>query len=179
MLFNQMEYLKTQADSSYKARYYRIRPDQPLYRYVANDEHSVKYGEAGILTISDPGDAAIHDLNPNSFWVSEDQLRNFWYADEMTRPSSGRPFLFDGLLYSNNSIFAITRSSDRHKSNTRGQMRVRGSVVTADLGVLVPGPNFNVPRDALELYYDKRVADFMRVEDTTQVAFQRLAYRLD
>jgi hypothetical protein len=179
MLFNQMEYEKAQADSNYTARYYRLRPDQPLYRYVSNDEHTVKYGEAGVLTISDPGDAAIHDLNPNSFWLTEDQLRNFWYADEMTRPSSGRPFQFDGLLYSNNSIFAITRSSDRHKSNTRGQMTVRGSVVTADLGVLVPGPDFSVPRDALELYYDKRVADFMRVEDTTQVAFQRLAYRLD
>lgn len=179
MLFNEMEYQKAQADSTYKARYYRLRPDQPLYRYVANDEHSVKYGEAGVVTIPDPGNAAIHDLNPDNFWMTEDQLRNFWYADEMTRPSSGRPFQFDGLLYSNNSIFAITRSSDRHKSNTRGQMRIRGSVVTADLGVLVPGPNFNVPRDALELYYDKRVANFMLVEDTTQVAFQRLAYRLD
>lgn len=179
MLFNQMEYLKAQADPNYTARYYRLRPTQPLYRYIANDEHSVKYGESGVVTISDPGDAAIHDLNPNNYWVTEDQLRNFWYTDEMTRPSSGRDFRFDGLLYSNNSIFAITRSSDRHKSNTRGQMTIRGSVISADLGVLVPGPDFSVPRDALELYYDKRVADFMRVEDTTQVAFQRLAYRLD
>ncbi len=179
MLFNEMEYEKAQADPTYTARYYRLRPDQPIYRYVSSDEHTVKYSEAGVLTISDPGDAAIHDLNPNNFWLSEDQLRNFWYADEMTRPSSGRPFEFDGLLYSNNSIFAITRSSDRHKSNTRGQMQIRGSVISADLGVLVPGPDFSVPRDALKLYYDKRVANFMRVEDTTQVAFQRLAYRLD
>jgi len=179
MLFNQMEYAKAQADPSYTARYYRLRPDQPLYRYVSSDEHTVKYSEAGVLTISDPGTAAIHDLNPKNYWVTEDQLRNFWFADEMTRPSSGRPFQFDGLLYSNNSIFAITRSSGRHKSNTRGQMRIRGSVISADLGVLVPGPDFSVPRDALDLYYDKRVADFMRVEDTTQVAFMRLAYRLD
>lgn len=106
-------------------------------------------------------------------------MRHFWFADEMTRPSSGRPWLFDGLLYSNNSIFCITRSSDRHNSNARGQMVIRGSVVTADLGVLVPGPDFSVPRDALDLYYDKRVADFLRVEDTTRVAFARLVYRYE
>lgn len=95
----------------------------------------------------------------------------------MTRPSSGREWKFDGLLYSNNSIFAITRSSDRHKSNTRGRMVIRGGVVSADLGVLVPGPDFSVPRTALQLYYDKRVANFLRVEDTTRVAFRRLTYR--
>jgi hypothetical protein len=174
MLFNQMEYKKKLADSSFKPRYYRIRPTQPLYRYTANDEHAVKYDDAGVSTITNPGDATIHDLNPKDYWVSESQLRNFWYADEMSRPSSGRAWQFDGLLYSNNSIFCVTRSSDRHKSNTRGQMVVRGSIVTADLGVLVPGPDFSVPRTAFNLYYDRRVADFLRVEDTTRVQFTRL-----
>ncbi len=174
MLFNQMEYKKKLADSSFKPRYYRIRPTQPLYRYTANDEHAVKYDDAGVSTITNPGDATIHDLNPKDYWVSENQLRNFWYADEMSRPSSGRAWQFDGLLYSNNSIFCVTRSSDRHKSNTRGQMVVRGSIVTADLGVLVPGPDFSVPRTAFNLYYDRRVADFLRVEDTTRVQFTRL-----
>ncbi|MCC6155551.1 MAG: hypothetical protein IT367_17410 [Candidatus Hydrogenedentes bacterium] len=177
MLFNRREYQKAQADPSYKPRYYRLKPSAPVYRYTASDEHTVKYNESGVATITDLTNAAVHDLNPKNYWVSETQLRQFWYADEMTRPSSGRPFKFDGLLYSNNSIFAITRSSDRHKSNTRGQMQIRGGVVSADLGVLVPGPDFSVPRTALQLYYDKRVANFLRVEDTTRVAFRRQTYR--
>ncbi|HRD75308.1 MAG TPA: TIGR03808 family TAT-translocated repetitive protein, partial [Hyphomicrobiaceae bacterium] len=62
----------------------------------------------------------------------EDQLRNYWYADEMTRPSGGRDFKFDGLLYSNNSIFNILRSMERHYSNTKGKMTIRGGVIAAD-----------------------------------------------
>lgn len=177
MLFNRREYLNAQADPDYIPRYYRLRPSQPIYQYTANDEHTVKYTDVGVATITPAGNYQIQDLNPNLFWLSEDQLRNFWFADEMQRASSGDPFKFDGLLYSNNAIFGITRSNGRHKSNTYGRMVIRGSIVSADLGMLVPGPNFNIPRDALELYYDKRVADFFRVEDTTRVEFRRLAYR--
>jgi hypothetical protein len=177
MLFNRREYEKKQANPSYTPRYYRLKPSAPVYRYTSNDEHTVKYNESGVATITNLTGAAVHDLNPKNYWVSETQLRKFWYADEMTRPSSGRPWKFDGLLYSNNSIFCITRSSDRHKSNTRGQMTLRGGVVSADLGMFVPGPDFSAPRTALKLYYDKRVANFLRVEDTTRVAFRRLTYR--
>ncbi|NUM54385.1 MAG: hypothetical protein HUU46_12125 [Candidatus Hydrogenedentes bacterium] len=177
MLFNRREYEKAQADASYIPRYYRLKPSAPVYRYTSSDEHTVKYSESGVVAITNLTNAAVHDLNPNNYWVSESQLREFWYADEMTRPSSGREWKFDGLLYSNNSIFAITRSSGRHNSNTRGRMVIRGGVVSADLGVLVPGPDFSAPRTALQLYYDKRVANFLRVEDTTRVAFRRLTYR--
>lgn len=177
MLFNRREYEKAQADPTYKPRYYRLKSSAPVYRYTSSDEHTVKYNESGVVTISNLTNAAVHDLNPKSFWVSEGQLRNFWYADEMTRPSSGRAWKFDGLLYSNNSIFCATRSSGRHNSNTRGQMVIRGGVVAADLGMFVPGPDFSAPRTALKLYYDKRVANFLRVEDTTRVAFRRLTYR--
>lgn len=179
MLFNRMEYQKAQTTPGYTPRYYRIRPTQPIYQYTASDEHAVKYNDAGVKTITNLTGAVIHDLNPKNYWLTEDQLRQFWYADEMTRPSSGRPFSFDGLLYSNNSIFGITRSSDRHKSNTRGRMVIRGSIVAADLGMLVPGPDFSVPREALDLFYDRRVADFLRVEDTRQVQFSRLVYRVE
>ncbi|MDZ4860882.1 MAG: hypothetical protein SGI88_18055 [Candidatus Hydrogenedentes bacterium] len=177
MLFNKREYEKAQASPSYKPRYYRLKPSAPVYRYSSSDEHTVKYNESGVVAITNLTNAAVHDLNPQSFWVSETQMRNFWYADEMTRPSSGRPLQFDGLLYSNNSIFCITRSSGRHNSNTRGRMLLRGGVVSADLGVFVPGPDFAEPRTALQLYYDKRVANFLRVEDTTRVAFRRMTYR--
>lgn len=177
MLFNRREYEKAQADPTYRPRYYRLKPSAPVYRYTSSDEHTVKYNESGVVTITNLDNATVHTLNPKNYWVSEDQLRNFWYADEMTRPSSGRAWQFDGLLYSNNSIFCITRSSGRHNSNTRGRMVVRGGIVSADLGMFVPGPDFSAPRTALQLYYDKRVANFLRVEDTTRVTFRRLTYR--
>ena len=177
MLFNRREYQKAQADPSYRPRYYRLKSSAPVYRYTASDEHTVKYNESGVATITNLTNATVHDLNPNNYWLSEGQLRQFWYADEMTRPSSGREWKFDGLLYSNNSIFTITRSSGRHNSNTKGRMIIRGGVVSADLGMFVPGPDFSAPRTALKLYYDKRVANFLRVEDTTRVAFRRLTYR--
>lgn len=175
-LFNQMEYTRAQADPTYQPRYYRLNPNAPVYRYVANDEHGTRYTEAGMVAW-DPGpDAVIHDLNPNDWWISVEQMRQIWWEDEQSRPNSGRPFQFDGLLYSNNSIFGIVRSKGRHNSNTYGEMIIRGSIVAADLGMLVPGRDFSNNRRALDLYYDKRVADFLTVEDTTQVEFRRLAF---
>ena len=176
MLFNEMEHQKALADSTYTPRYYRIRPSQPIYEYVGTDEHAISYFDTNVEIIDDLDGAVIHDLNPSDFWLAEDQLRNFWFADEMSRTSK-EPFRFDGLLYCNNSIFCITRSQGRHKSNNYGQMILRGSIVTADLGMLIPGKDFSVPRDAFKLYYDPRVNQFFRVEDTTQVEFTRVVYR--
>jgi hypothetical protein len=176
MLFNEMEYQRAQSNPSYEPRYYRLNPNAPVYRYVANDEHATRYSEAGVIAF-DPGPGAvIHDISPNNWWMSDDQLRQIWWEDEMTRPQSGRPFQFDGLLYSNNSIFGIVRSKGRHNSNTYGEMIIRGSIVASDLGMLVPGRDFSANRDALDLFYDRRVADFLTVEDTTQVQFRRLAF---
>jgi hypothetical protein len=83
--------------------------------------------------------------------------------------------MFDGLLYSNNAIFAITRSRSRHGSYSDGRMRVRGGIVAADLGVLVPG-NGKLNDIGLELLYDRRVPQFLQVEDTSTVEFRRLVY---
>lgn len=176
MLFNEMEYQRAAADPSYTPRYYALNPNAPTYRYVANDEHATRYTEAGVIAF-DPGpDAVVHYISPDNWWISDEQLRQIWWDDEMTRPQSGRPFQFDGLLYSNNSIFGIVRSHGRHRSHTYGEMIIRGSIVAADLGMLVPGRDFSANRDALDLFYDRRVADFLTVEDTTQVQFRRMAF---
>jgi hypothetical protein len=176
-LFNAMEHEKAQADPSYTPRYYQIRETQPIYEYVGSSQDAMQYDVYGLETISDLGGAAIHSLNPKNYWLTEDQLRHFWHTDEMTRPDSGRPLQFDGLLYSNNSIFCVTHSKQYHNSNTHGEMIVRGSIVTADLGVFVPGKDLSSSRDALKLYYDPRVNDFFRIEDTTRVEFSRTVYR--
>lgn len=180
-VFNNLELEKAVADPDYTPRFYGLRESQPdnIWIYDSNDEHTVRYNESGVKLLSEfiveegyPLDildkAAYHYLNPAGNWMSEDQLRQFWYDDEMTRPSGGRPFKFDGLLYSNNSIFNIVRSATRHASNTKGKMTIRGGVIAADLGVFVP--------EGLTLLYDPRVERFLNVADTEQVRFARAAF---
>lgn len=180
-LFNKLEMDKAVADSTYKPRFYGLRESQPnnIWLFDSAEEHAVHYDRAGVKLVSDylvgkglPLDimnrAAYHYLNPKGNWLSEDQLRQFWYDDEMTRPSGGREFKFDGLLYSNNSIFNIVRSMERHYSNTKGKMTIRGGVIAADLGMFVPG--------GLKLLYDPRVERFLNVADTEQVVFARAAF---
>ncbi len=191
MLFNNLEVEKAVADPSYKPRFYGLRESQPydIYVYDSHDEHSVRYDESGSgvkklsdylidkrLPLSILNNAAIHYMNPTSNWISEDTLRQIWWNDEQTRPRSGRPFQFDGLVYSNNAVFTLTRSFVRHGSYAYGAMRIRGGMVAADLGVLVPGEGNTI---GLTLEYDRRVRRFLNVEDTSRVTFSRLVYLQD
>jgi len=189
MLFNNLELEKALADPSYTPRFYGLRESQAssIYMYDSPDEHSVRYDEAGggVRLLADyladnglPQDilnrATLHFMNPAGNWISEDTLRQIWWNDEQTRPASGRPFQFDGLVYSNNAVFALTRSFTRHGSYAYGAMRLRGGLVAADLGMLIPGEGNTV---GLTLLYDRRVRRFLNIEDPTQVTFARLVYR--
>lgn len=180
-LFNMMELERALADPEYVPRFYGLRESQPdlIYVYDAADEHSVKYNETGVkllvdymvqkgydLSILDR--AAYHYVSPDGNWISESTLRNIWHDDEMTRPSSGRSWKFDGLLYSNNAIFQIVRSKTRHNSYTYGKMQLRGGVIAADLGVFVP--------EGFRLDYDERVQRFLGIQDASMVTFERGAF---
>ena len=180
-LFNNIELEKALADPDYIPRFYGLRESQPnnIYIYDSGDEHSVHYNESAVKTLSDYlaqegysmdllDRAVYHYCSPNQNWISEDTLRNIWYDDEMTRPSSGRPFQFDGLLYSNNSIFNIVRSYTRHYSNTKGKMQIRGGIIAADLGVFVP--------EGLKIFYDPRIERFLQITDTSVVTLTRRAF---
>lgn len=183
-LFNKMEIDKAAADPNYTPRLYGMRESQPdlLYAYNAGDEHAVRYTDSGVKTIAayitQKGynmnildRAAYHYLNPAGNWMSETTLRKIWNEDELTRPTSGRSFKFDGLLYSNNAIFQIVRSKTRHYSNTLGKMDIRGGVIAADLGVFVP--------EGFNLKYDQRVERFLGVQDASMVTFARGAFYYD
>ncbi len=187
MLFNRMELQKALADSSYTPRFYGLRASQPdkIYIYDATDEHAVKYNDAGVKLLSNYlvqkglpleilNRATYHYCNPNQNWISEDILRHIWFNDELTRPSSGRPFQFDGLLYSNNSIWCIVRSRARHNSNTYGKMIIRGGVVAADLGVFIPADNG--VGIGLNMYYDPRVRRFLEITDPNVVSYRKIAF---
>ena len=189
MLFNNKELEKALADSSYVPRFYGLRESQPnnLYVYDSSDEHSVRYTEGGVKLLTDYmidegisldilDGAAVHYMSPDMNWISEETLRQIWWDDEMSRTSRNSPFRFDGLLYSNNAIFAITRSYVRHGSYTEGRMDVRGAIICPDLGVLVPGTD-QAGCKALELAYDRRVKDFLRLEDPSEVDIARTVFR--
>jgi hypothetical protein len=186
MLFNKQEMDKAVADSTYTPRFYGLRESQPndIYIWNSTEEHAVRYDYPGVtllssyltakgLPLSIKTKAVYQYCNPKSNWMSESTLRNIWYADEMTRPSSGRAFLFDGLIYSNNSVWNIVRSKTRHKSNTNGSMTIRGGVIAADLGMFVPGNGSTV---GLNMLYDPRVERFLNVRDTSTVQFKRAAF---
>lgn len=178
MLYNRMEFAKAQVDPSYTPRYYQLRGDQPIYQYLGNEQHTDWYDNPFLETITgdDLVDAAIHDLSPTGGWLSEDQLRAIWFADEMSRDGSDSPFRLDGLYYSNNAIFAEVHSKEFHNSNTNGQMIVRGAIVAADLGMLIPGADLAGTREALTMLYDPRVKKLLPIEDTTDVELRRKAF---
>ena len=176
------------SDSTYVPRFYGLRESQPsnIYVYMSTtDEHSVKYDDTGVSTlssyISSKGLSAsiltrakYQYLNPKSNWLSESTLRNIWFNDEQTRPSSFRDFKFDGLLYSNNAIFTITRSDTRHNSNTNGKMTIRGGIIAQDLGMFIPGPGGTTA--GLNMLYDPRVERFLTPHDPNVVALKRESF---
>jgi hypothetical protein len=184
-LFNMMEVNKAKNDPSYTPRFYGLRESQPNNIWLFdstkgnNQEHAVRYTYKGVYDLAsyvstfglDPSiltRATYQYLNPKGNWISEGQLREIWWSDEQSRPSSGRPFKFDGLLYSNNSIFAIARSKTRHFSNTNGQMVIRGGIISADLGIFAPG--------GVDVLYDPRVERFIELRDDSIVTFAKTAF---
>ena len=203
---------------NYKPRYYELRDGAPIYQYKVTSstssdlkEHVVNYLSPGVETLSlNPADsnyiganATVLSVSPKNNWISENTLRKIWYADEQWRQSvvvnqkkdatdedpDRVPWRFDGLLYTNNSIFGIVRGWNRHKSKAHGMFIVRGGIVCSDLGMLVAdnGSEAEYKADGtvdpyycgLRFYYDKRVDAFLNVEDPTQVEFARLAYQYE
>ncbi|MFQ6009106.1 MAG: hypothetical protein ACE5K8_09175, partial [Candidatus Zixiibacteriota bacterium] len=129
----------------YKPRYYVLNDGNPVYIYNKNEggkgtyfdpstntwlgkEHISSY-DLNVLTKIDPGDpeldnATIVSLNSTSDWISPEVLNSIWTNDEANR-IDGEPFKIDGQLYTNNSIYALTRKS----SKTGGKMVVNGALV--------------------------------------------------
>lgn len=190
MLFNKLEADKAGTDPTYVPRFYGLRSTQPNNIYVYNkamEEHAVRYDETGggVKTLSQyltsqgysqdiMNRGAYHYMSPKNNWISEDALRQVWYNDEMGRAAHDI-WDFDGLLYSNNAIFALTRSMARHKSNTDGKMRIRGAIICPDLGVLCAGPDV-AGTESFTLLYDQRVQKFWAPQDTTQVTLARVVF---
>ncbi len=203
-LFNRGEWAKTQPTlpdvngapqpnptyvPSYTPRYYVMNPGDPVYMFNKSfkdskgkekgtyfdpvtqswkgKEHASSY-DMNTLTMLTPGDpqltgASINPLSSSNNWISATQLKDMWIADEATRPP-GTPFQIDGLMYTNNSIFALSRKA----SNTTGKMIVNGSIVAADIGMLVG--------NGLNLNYDQRLKDFLKLQDDSEIGLAQVGW---
>ncbi len=203
MLFNNLEMAKAVADTTYKPRFYGMNssaPDNIFFYDNASSEHPVRYDEGAttaggasntVLTLANyltkkgysstiATRAAKLYVNPTGGWLSDTVLRKMWWDDEQSRTVANSTFKFDGLLYCNNSIFSIFRSKVRHGSNTEGKVRVRGSIICPDIGILTPGNAglISAGNNSLLLQYDKRVKDFWAPQDRSVVTVQRQVYDL-
>ncbi len=176
-LFNKAEYQKAQADPSYTPRYYQLRDGDPVYRFDdPGSEHGDKYDDTFVEVTPDAGDAVV-SLSPAATgagatpWISESTLKQLWINDNDSR-TAGTPFQIDGMLYSSNAIFALSRTD----ASTDGTMTVNGAMVAADMGVLVPGENAD--GFGLELNYDQRVANMLKIRNPEAVRLARRAWQL-
>ena len=185
MLFNQGEFAQTRGNSDYVPRYYQLRPESPVWAFdplPSNaQQYTIRYNDPLARQLDDKHlentNAVLLSLSPDRDWVTEEQLRRFWYMDEQSRPDTGRPFAIDAFLYTNNAIIGIIHSKSRHNSNTYGQLLLRGALIARDLGVLAPGDEHIGPRKGMTLYRDPRISDFVRLENTEKVVFERRVYR--
>ncbi len=203
MIFNNLEMAKAAADVNYKPRFYGLTDLQPNSIFLYDNpssEHAIRYDEGAVTTTGTGKSATVLSLadyitkkgyaskniatrattlylRPNQGWLPDAVLRQMWWDDEQSRTAANSIYKFDGLLYSNNAIFAITRSKARHGSNTEGRLRIRGAIICPDIGVLCAG-DATVGNKSLVLQYDKRVKDFWAPQDRTTVTFQRQVYQL-
>ncbi len=203
-LFNRGEWAKTQPtlpdasgtpqtnptyEPNYTPRYYVMNEGDPVYIYNKSfkdnkgkekgtyfdaasmswkgKEHQSKY-DLNTLTMLNSGDpqltgATINSLSSSNNWITPSQIKDMWIADEGNR-TPGTPFQIDGLLYTNNSIFTLSRKA----SNTTGKMIVNGSIVAADIGMLVG--------NGLNLNYDQRMKDFLKIQDNSSIALTQVAW---
>ncbi len=111
-------------------------------------------------------------------WIDPDlyQLAVEWFADNRG-PLDEMPMMIDALLYTNNAIFSLVHRD----TNMKGQMMVNGSLVAADLGMLVPGSTSGGANESplsgyaigLQLNYDPRVKKLLNVSNPLKVELKR------
>ncbi len=176
-------------DPVYQPRYYVMNDGDPVYVFNKNytdskgkdkgtywdaasnswqgKEHASSY-DLNVLTKLDASNPAlagstISSLSSSSSWISPQNLKSMWVANDAARPS-GEEFKIDGQIYTSNSIFALTRKA----SNTAGKMTINGSIVASDVGVLVGG--------GLNLHYDQRLKTFLNIKDDSKVLLVQVAW---
>jgi hypothetical protein len=155
----------------YKPKYYVVQKGTPVYAFIKgsywNDatknwigpEHAGSIRDLTMVKLA-PG-AVTLPLNPTSNWIAPSQLKQFWIADEAKRVS-GTALKFDGLVYTDNTAFALARGS----SKSKGDLTINGALVARDTGILAGG--------TFRIFYDERVTGFLDIKEQSAVEFHRV-----
>lgn len=192
--FNQLEYLKAKNEAGYIPRFYTMRADSPIYRCEGNGQESqacrVYFNNSGsspkAATAIDPSDSVLNNavivpLSPTGNWWANDpsateasleaelKVRGAWIDHVETNQKRRGPLEIDGVLYSSNAVFTIAPES----SVLQGEMILRGSLIAADTGVLVPGAA------GLRILYDARAEGLLGIMDTGPAVLLREGYKLE
>lgn len=173
------------AGADYVPRYYAFGDDDvvPIFNkdghFDPNTQTWLSADRAGgwsdsKLTLADPTDgsdpilfpaggptAAISTLLATDGWLDDDVLHEVLRTSQSGR--DGSTFEIDATLYSNNSVFGIMPG--RKAPGVNGKLRVNGSIVAADIGLLAPR--------GVEINYDSRSRRRLDLTADTEVRVQR------
>ncbi len=171
----------------YIARYYAYGDETPVPIYNKGGYfdpdtklwHSPERAENwtnGRLTVADqtdPNDPMLFDASGQPIAVVETVLpKGGWVGNELLaalvdRELAGRdedkPLEIDATMYSSNSIFGMVPG--RNQEGVDGKMIVNGALVAADIGLLAP--------KGIQVNYDKRNRDLIRVRDDRKLSMRR------
>ena len=142
--------------SSWVGKEHAGKWDTSLLTLVDVDDEDSPY------LFDDDGDeiAGVQALTGTDEWISNDMLGTLM-ADASSSHASGEPLKTDAILYSSNSIYGIVPKS----SPMGGRMIVNGAILSADVGLLVG--------NGIDLNYDKRVKESLKLEETGQITLTR------
>lgn len=169
--FNRRELQRYLRDNSYRPRFYTFGEDRIYFAtgcshqpqtyenystITAGAEVSFCRGDTVLstttLTATQASDilarATRHEVTSSTF--SNTALKELW-ANSMNARGNG-PLRTDGLLYSANAIFGMAQ---RKYPKLNGRWDLRGAIVAADTGILVPGPGGSA--SGLTIYHDSRL----------------------
>jgi hypothetical protein len=184
-LFNESEYRKAKASSSYSPRFYKLRDDGTVFRCgkgfsTKKEDYCKTYAELTDLSASaltDTADKAILEratllsATPSNAWLGSDTqtselaLRAQWVSSvEGSRPLNA--LHLDGLYYTPNAIFGNLPTS----STTQGKLLLNGSLAAADIALLTPA--------GLTINSDERLAGMLDISQPTHVTQTVSNYRL-
>lgn len=149
--------------ATYLPRYYIFRTgDYPIRPTSDTTELFNNYSTNEIRQVNSPGSAVISSLSPTGNWISEQALKQLW-INNMETPTRqnmsdpwdaqrSKPIQIDGILYSSNAIFAISRGNTNvdtgqyvtgtkkpKRSTSGGRITVNGAVVSPDMGLFASG----------------------------------------
>lgn len=143
------------------------------YANPANPSDPLLYGADGRPK------AVTSAIDHTGGWMADGVYKSAVEYFEAQRPRN-TPMKIDGLLYTNNAIFGIVYRN----STFGGMLLMNGSLIAADVGLLVPGkkdrrgvfPNHSPLSEwaiGLQLNYDKRLKKALDIENPFQVQLKR------